>query len=326
MYLRPKRQGLLVLISVLVPSIVTVGCVSQQPLVQGYSGPQQPAAAVADRFTYQHSPVSNNTSAFRRRPQYTVREITFSLNAENSVGSELMRLEYYDLVGSEKTPVIVLLPVLNKWLIVSRYFARYFANQGYAAVVVDRAVSMQEYLDHPETMIRQSVLEYRRVLDWVEQNPEHDLDNVGLLGISLGGINAVLVSALDERVDAVVAIMAGGDLPYIFENSSDRRVIRAGSNIMQRNGLSRDEFASYLRQTIETDPLDVAPYIDARRVLMVLARSDTIVPFEKQEELRTRMGGPEALYLPTGHRTSAVFLPLLRRSAHRFFIRQFESS
>jgi hypothetical protein len=38
------------------------------------------------------------------------------------------------------------------------------------------------------------------------------------------------------------------------------------------------------------------------------------------------MGSPEALYLPTGHRTSVVYFPKLRSSAHEFFARQFADS
>jgi hypothetical protein len=63
--------------------------------------------------------------------------------------------------------------------------------------------------------------------------------------------------------------------------------------------------------------------VDAQRVLLVLTRSDAIVPFESQEELRETMGQPETLYLPTGHRPSVLYFPLLRNSAFEFFQRQF---
>jgi hypothetical protein len=107
-------------------------------------------------------------------------------------------------------------------------------------------------------------------------------------------------------------------------NTSYRLVHRAVSDVMDDAGLTRAELAARLRSRITSDPLDLAPYVDAHDVLMVLTRSDAIVPFEKQEELRVRMGGPEALYLPTGHRTSVIYFPRMRSTAYDFFARKFD--
>jgi hypothetical protein len=56
---------------------------------------------------------------------------------------------------------------------------------------------------------------------------------------------------------------------------------------------------------------------------MVLTRTDAIIPFQAQEELRETMGSPEAMYLLTGHRTSIVYFPKVRTAAYEFFARQF---
>jgi hypothetical protein len=55
-------------------------------------------------------------------------------------------------------------------------------------------------------------------------------------------------------------------------------------------------------------------------------RGDLIVPFEAQQELRDTMGVPEALYLPTGHRTSFIYFPMIRNAAFEFFQRKFDGS
>ena len=52
--------------------------------------------------------------------------------------------------------------------------------------------------------------------------------------------------------------------------------------------LTKNDLALHLEQSIATDPLELTPYIDAEKILMVLTRNDTIVPFEKQQELRHR--------------------------------------
>ncbi len=74
---------------------------------------------------------------------------------------------------------------------------------------------------------------------------------------------------------------------------------------------------------IKLDPLALAPYIDAERVFMILTRTDTIIPFEAQQQLRATLGSPEALYLLTGHRSSVVYFPKVRNAAFEFFARRF---
>src|SRR5690606_5285142 len=175
-----------------------------------------------------------------------------------------------------------------------------------------------------ESVIRQNILDYRRVLDWVDREPE--LDTVGIFGLSFGGMAAVMLAALDERVDAIVAAMAGGDLPYLMVNTSYRAVARQIHRSLRKTGMSREGLKERLDELIASDPLVFAPYVDAEEVLLVMTRTDMIVPFEAQERLRAELGEPETLFLPTGHRTSVFYFPLLRSSAYDFFERQFSAS
>src|SRR5690606_689064 len=156
-----------------------------------------------------------------------------------------------------------------------------------------------------ESVIRQNILDYRRVLDWVDRQPE--IDTVGIFGISFGGMAAVMLAALDERVDAVVAAMAGGDLPYLLLNTSYRAVARQIQRSLRETGLSRARLEERLGELILSDPLAFAPYVDAEEIFLVMTRTDMIVPFEAQQRLRHELGDPETLFLPTGHRTSVFY-------------------
>ena len=258
-----------------------------------------------------------------RRLGFTVRRITLPSNVQDGRSIEF---EYYDVDGTRSTPVVIVLPIFNGNPIVTRYFARYFAGQGWAAVAVDRGHDPLEDLGRPNDAIRDNLLEYRRVLDWVGQQPELDSGDIGMFGISFGAMDAVMLTALDSRIDALVAAMAGGDLAYLLMNTNYRPVSRTVHGMLEETGLSRDALLESLDSSITTDPLSLSPYIDAERVLMIMTRRDAIVPFEAQQELLSSMGSPEALYLPTGHRTSVVYFPKLRSSAHEFFARQFADS
>jgi len=313
-------------ITALAAAALLAGCVTRAPLTDDYDGPEALPEPLAERYELELEPAEAVTDAVRERRDFVVREVV--LPERESIDGmppiEELRFEYYD-VGEAVTPAIVVLPIANGNMLVSRYFARYFASRGWAALVIDHHRDpMDDLLDDPESIIRQNIIDYRRVLDWVERQPE--IDAVGIFGVSFGGMAAVMLAALDERVDAVVAAMAGGDLPYLMVNTSYRAVARQIHRSLRETGWSRDRLKERLEELIASDPLVFAPYVDAEEVLLVMTRTDMIVPFEAQQRLRRELGEPETLFLPTGHRTSVFYFPLLRSSAYDFFERQFSAS
>ena len=237
--------------------------------------------------------------------------------------SQSIDFEYYDVDGDQRTPVVLLLPVFNEQLAIPRFFARYFANQGFAAVVAVRGRDPLAALVAPAATVQGNLQDYRRVLDWIENEPELDASRIGLFGVSLGAMDAVMLTALDRRVHSLVIAMAGGDLSYLLANTNYRRVVRTIDDMAASQGTSRAEVGAKLDAEIKLDPLALAPYIDTERVLMVITRTDAIIPFEAQQQLRTGLGSPETLYLVTGHRTSVLFFPKVRNAAFEFFARHF---
>jgi hypothetical protein len=303
------------------------GCVDYAPLGEPYAGPKPLPKSIAARFAYTSRALDPQSSPVKERRDFVVREIHLGPIVPAGTPAPLaktIRFEYYDIGADEPVPVILLLPILNGNLHVTRYFARYFAEQGYAALVMDRdREPIPLALQHVEQTLHRNLLDYRRVLDWIAANPHFDQRKVGVFGISFGGIDAIMLAALDNRVQAIVAGMAGGDLPYLFVNTTYRSVARQVAREIRESGLSRDALEARLEGQLETDPMELAPYVDAEDVLLVMTRSDWIIPFEAQEALRLRLGQPETMVLPTGHRTSVVYFPLMRSSAYDFFARRF---
>lgn len=312
-------------IALAIASAVLAACTTHVPLADDYPGP---AALPADGFTVvpplprEPPEVADDVEA-RTRAHFVVRRVSLAVD-EPAGSDESIEFEYYDVDGDSRTPVIVLLPIFNGQLGIPRYFARYFANQGLSAVVVTRGRDPLTALTAPAETVQGNLLDYRRVLDWIEEQPELDAHRIGVFGMSLGGMDAVMLAALDHRVQALVVAMAGGDLSYLLAHTNYRRVVRMIGEIAEEIGTSRAALVAKLDDDIELDPLAVARYVDAERVLMILTRTDAIVPFEAQQELRTSMGSPESLYLATGHRLSVVFFPKLRNAAFEFFARRFE--
>ncbi len=305
-------------------SVLLAGCVTRAPLTETYDGPEELPEELAEAYELELEPVEAVTDAVRSRRDFTVREVALPKReaVEGQPEIDELTFEYYDADSEDARPAIIVLPIANGNMLVSRYFARYFAARGWSALVIDHVRDpMNDLLDDPERTIRANIIDYRRVLDWVERQP--DIDGVGLFGLSFGGMAAVVLAALDDRVDAVVAAMAGGDLPYLVVNTSYRAVARQVQRSLRETGMSREGLQERLAELISSDPIAFAPYVDAEDVLLVMTRTDMIIPYEAQERLRRELGGPETLFLPTGHRTSVFYFPLLRSSAYDFFERHF---
>lgn len=298
------------------------GCVAHEPLSRTYGGPELLPLAVTDVLPGARAePVLvRNEEVVKDRFRFTVRRIALDSATDPEHAIEF---EYYDVDADARTPVIVLLPVFNGQLIITRYFARYFANQGWRAVVVTRESNPLDELGRLPAVISETIADYQRVLDWVEQQPSLDPSRIGLFGVSFGAIDAVMLMAVDDRVDALVAAMAGGDFSHLLDSTSYRPVARMLDRMIDDTGESRDDMLAALERDLSMDPLDLAPYVDAQRVLMIMTRNDAIVPFETQEALRVSMGAPETLYLPTGHRPAVLYFPKVRSTAFEFYERQF---
>jgi dienelactone hydrolase len=303
-------------------ALVLTACTTSVPLSQDYRGPSTlpPGAPGVVPAESPQTLLATVGLEARERAHFVVRELALPSAADPK---ESVAFEYYDVDGDARTPVVMLLPIFNGQLAIPRFFARYFANQGWAAIVVTRGRDPLDALTAPSATMRGNLKDYSRMLDWIERQPELDASRIGVFGVSLGAMDAVMLAALDTRVSALVIAMAGGDLAYVLANTNYRRVTRMIDHLAESQGTSREALHAKLDAELELDPLALAPYVDAERVLMIMTRTDAIIPFEAQQRLRMTMGMPEALYLVTGHRTSVLFFPKLRNAAFEFFARHF---
>ncbi len=55
------------------------------------------------------------------------------------------------------------------------------------------------------TMIQENILEDRRAMDFLTTRPEIDANRIGVLGLSMGGIQSFALAAMDARIKVVVA-------------------------------------------------------------------------------------------------------------------------
>lgn len=299
------------------------GCMNL-PADRSYKGPELLPIDLRVEYSYSKLTGEYSEEVVERNPLYTVRRIGFP-SGYNLVSFEHnITLDYYQLPGSSKAPVVMVLPILGGSNGIAKSFAAFYAANGYAAVLVHRQKGYKRLreFDQIEEILQQIIIDHRRAIDWIETRPELDPYRIGVFGISMGGIKAALVSAIEQRIRASVIVMAGGDLPYILSHSREDGIAKRRKQIQREKNLTRAEFEAELRKTIATDPMHYGKYIDADRVLMVLARFDDVVPYDKGWQLRQQIGGPETVILFSGHYTAAFYNPFVKFRSLNFFDRK----
>ena len=282
------------------------------------------AGSILDEYCYDAPPIVDNLKLAKEKKSYRVFDVTLNTGVEGSDDESAITFEFYEKGKDEPSPVVLLLPILNGQKDLMRPFAKHFARNGYAAVIVDtvQRKTLLEDLANPERAIRQTVQRHRRVIDWVESRPDLDASRLVVFGASLGGFNALFLAALDGRVSAVAPALVGGSLSDVLVTSSERRIKEAVDKAKAELSFDDKQLREHLNENIETDTLKVALHVHADRVLMVLARFDKAVPYDRQVELHEAMGLPEAITLPTGHVSAALYLFYLRSKLLRFFDRK----
>lgn len=320
------------LLTVFVILVASTSCIHCS-LDRKYTGPEKLPPEIVDYYSYEVVPLRYTETLLAENDKYFIKRISFSAvkAPPASLGyadkQDTVLLDYYKVQnGGEKTPIIIVLPILGGSNVESKAFCAYFAEHGIAALMVHRDEKQKKSInpDNIELSFRSMVMDHRLVVDWIATRKELDLQRIGVFGISMGGIKACLIASIDRRIGPVVAALAGGDLPYIITRSKENGVVKVVRAIMAGYGLNRDQIRRLLKDKIRTDPLLLAKYADAGKILLIGAAFDRIVPFSKQRELGRALGGPRRVILFSGHYSAVVYAPYIRWLALKFFKEKFQ--
>ena len=299
-------------------------CASVESLPDDYEVPSPLPRFYLEQFCYEPVPIENELVLVKEKKRYRVFEGSINAGPNGSDDDAQITFEFYEPSGDSPSPVVLLMPILNGQKHLMRPFATKFARNGYAAVIIDTVQrrTLLDDLGDPEPAIRLSIQRHRRVIDWVETRPDLDASRIAVFGASLGGFNALYLSAMDPRVSVATTALVGGSLPYVLVNSDERRIVEATEAAKARLSMDDEQLLDFLSDKIETDVLALAAHMNADRVLMVLTKYDTTVPYDSQLRLRDAMGRPEAITLPTSHNMAAAYLFYLRSRILKFFDRK----
>lgn len=162
------------------------------------------------------------------------------------------------------------------------------ADEGFFVLSIDRPYHGQRPGD-PDLAIRQKglgrvwgeyVYDLSCALDYAESRPEVDGTRMGMLGLSLGGMEVLLLGALDERLD--VGVSVGGQVSWepIFQAGA-WRLLFGGLDLTRQlveqsasNGAALAAFKAHLPELEVLDASRLAPLLAPRPLLLMTGDRD----------------------------------------------------
>lgn len=304
--------------------LLLCGSCAHVPLSRHYVGAERLPCAMRAYYSYPKRPVEVRVEFRQRKRRYDILRIEFA-SALNVSGNEPIKVDYYASKRLGRRPMVLMLPISGGVDFSIESFAWCFASDGInCAIVHNREVEIEDTqsAEEVEAYFRQSVLDNRQVLDYLVTRPDVDPNRLGCLGLSLGGIKASLVAAVDDRLTCVVLGLAGGSMADIALHSTEDGLEDYIDKLRQM-GVSGETIYTELLEKVRTDPLRLGPYLDARDTLIFIATFDRVVPTWTGRQLRRAIGNPRTVYLFSGHYTSFLYLPYAQWESLHFVKRKF---
>lgn len=304
---------------VLLVPVLFAGCrIEHRPLDPAYAGPRPLPPALAERYTPPTSPITETTWPPEAGRDYERTRYCLEAQPLPPFDLDFFRTRR----GEGPRPVVIVIPILHGRYILEQEVAELLTAEGISCAVLLRDRPALDEKDGGRELELRALIataQARRAVDWLSAREDVQSERIGALGMSLGGIRLACVLAVEPRIACAVVGLAGADIPEILAESNESLVSRWRWRRLFALDLDRGRFLDDLRAQIRTDPLYLAPYIDARRVLMFATTRDDTVPTRNQELLYRLMGRPECHFVPAGHYGSIRFAQEARELVRDFF-------
>ena len=216
-----------------------------------------------------------------------------------------------------RRPAAVVLDILDGRGTVSRSEAVWLASHGVAALAMVQpyygprrppdANGGKVRMLSPDVAasvanVRQAVLDGRRAVAWLATRPEVDPARLGVVGTSLGSFVGGLLAAAEPKVSAACLLLGGGGLVDAFAEHPLAGPVLAALRVV---GVTPDALR---RQIAPVDPLTYADRLKTKRLLLIAASRDDVVPPAAMRALWRATGEPPILWLDSTHVGAAAHL------------------
>ena len=262
-----------------------------------------------------------HTFSFRQSPVPTVSrameifEVTYPSPVETPhPNNNTVHAEYFRPTRAGKHPGVIVLHILGGDFQLSRLFCRSLAQEGVAALFVklpyygprrQPEVKVRMVSEDPRETVqgmRQAILDIRWGAAWLAAQEEVDPEQLGIFGVSLGGITSALAATAEPRFKKICPMLAGGDVGQVaWDNPQLARLRRKWTD----GGGTKEELLTLWKSI---DPVTYGENVRGRKILMLNASHDEVIPKACTESLWRAFGEPEIVWYDAGHYTAMRFI------------------
>ena len=316
-------------IAVVLVAVLLAGCVGQlhTPYDPGTAKPI-PVAHV-DTSAYNYTPGAAQPVLSRQanvRRNYDTFKLEFPPLARNGSPAVQLSATYYrsKIPGAEK--VVVVLPIWGSYRYPTRKTVNTLIKRSNAGMHVLQvhgaeplffwdqlrdAPTEQAFIQLASDMtgrVIDTVITLRQLLDWIEQQPEIDPDQIGLVGFSMGAIVAAITLGVDSRLAGAVLMMGAAKTGHVFAtcNGYPGEVRKA---VMERFGWSVERYQQLFDKLFENgDPALFAHRYRPESLLIIDGAFDGCMSREARNALWQATGKPEKVSYLSQHQWSFLSL------------------
>ena len=141
--------------------------------------------------------------------------------------------------------------------------------------------------------IRQTVLDYRRGVDFLATRPEIDPDKILYMGGSMGGIIGAVVCGIETRIRACVLTVAGGPWTEMAKKNVLDEDAAEMDAFRKENDLEWKDIQTMLDPV---DPVNFIGLISPRPLLMINGKNDILVPVRTSKILYEQAREPKDIW------------------------------
>jgi dienelactone hydrolase len=227
--------------------------------------------------------------------------------------------EFFVPKGATKRPAAVVLDILDGTQVVGRAEALWLAQHNIPALIVHmayygprRAGSRERLLstdvEKSVANITQTVLDCRRAVAWLETRPEVDAGKLAVVGTSLGSLVGGVVAGAEPKVKSACLLLGGGGLVDSFAEHPMAGPVLVTLAVA---GVTTDKLKALIDPV---DPLTYADRLKGKRLLLIAASRDDVVPPAAMKRLWEGTGKPPLVWVDETHIGAAVHMFQMMRA------------
>ncbi len=212
---------------------------------------------------------------------------------------------YYKSKEEGPRPLMIIIPPIVAITPLDKAMAHVFMNKGYNVFILKYNEKINDYerpLKDFNRALVSVITSARLLIDFAETREEINHNKVGSYGMSLGALLLGIYVGVEDRVDAAVIIVGGGQIPEIMATSQQQIAADFREARMEAEGIDTpDEFQKVLEKIVLFDPMFFASRRNREDVYMVIGDDDSAVNTKNQWMLWRAFNKPEHMSYDAEH-------------------------